>query len=150
MRLHDSKQEVASIKKAIEKAAKESGVDRRLILAMIMQESSGNVRVPNTTSVDGVINTGLMQAHTGSSFDSDDSAGSIERMVRDGVEGTNKGDGILQCLVHRKGNTYEALREYNSGSLGVNREQLNEDGGGPNKYVQLVANRLMGHVWEGM
>jgi len=45
MKLHDSDSEVALIKKSIETVAKESGVDRRVILCIIVQESGGNVRV---------------------------------------------------------------------------------------------------------
>lgn len=45
MKLHDSDNEVALIKKSIEQVAKESGVDRRVILCIIVQESGGNVRV---------------------------------------------------------------------------------------------------------
>lgn len=45
MKLHDSDSEVALIKKSIEQVAKESGVDRRVILCIIVQESGGNVRV---------------------------------------------------------------------------------------------------------
>lgn len=45
MKLHDSDSEVALIKKSIETVAKESGVDHRVILCIIVQESGGNVRV---------------------------------------------------------------------------------------------------------
>lgn len=45
MKLHDSDSEVVLIKKSIETVAKESGVDRRVILCIIVQESGGNVRV---------------------------------------------------------------------------------------------------------
>lgn len=50
MKLHDSDSEVALVKKSIETVAKESGVDRRVILCIIVQESGGNVRV-KTVSV---------------------------------------------------------------------------------------------------
>lgn len=45
MKFHDSDAEIADIKQAIETVAKESGVDKRVILCIIVQESGGNVRV---------------------------------------------------------------------------------------------------------
>lgn len=45
MKFHDSASEIALIKKSIETVAKESGVDHRVILCIIVQESGGNPRV---------------------------------------------------------------------------------------------------------
>lgn len=44
MKYHDTEAEIADIKRAIETVAKESGVDQRVILCIIVQESGGNVR----------------------------------------------------------------------------------------------------------
>lgn len=52
MKLHDSASEVALIKKSIETVAKESGVDRRVILCIIVQESGGNVRVKTVSQTE--------------------------------------------------------------------------------------------------
>lgn len=57
MKLHDSDSEVALIKKSIETVAKESGVDRRVILCIIVQESGGNVRVKTVSRADPPCNT---------------------------------------------------------------------------------------------
>ena len=58
-------EENADIKSAIESVAQASKVDHRFILAIIMQESKGCVRVHTTNY--GVRNPGLMQDHDGQS-----------------------------------------------------------------------------------
>lgn len=110
-----------------------------------MQESGGNVRVGNTFN--GVVNTGIMQAFNGVSFDPNNVQGSILQMVRDGVEGTASGPGLVQAYSMYR-NWYEAARKYNSGSVDVS--QLNNAMGATANYVVDFANRLMGHVWVGM
>lgn len=145
MKYHDSDSEISLIKTAIETVARESGVDVRVILCIIMQESGGNVRIPTTDN--GVRNPGLMQSHNGVEFNPGDPAGSILQMVRDGTEGTRDGDGLKQCFQHQ-GNWYAAFREYNSGSVNVN--DLNDPVGATASYVRDAANRLMGHVWDNM
>lgn len=141
----DSASEIGLIKTSIEQVARESGVDVRVILCIIMQESGGNVRVPTTDN--GVRNPGLMQSHNGAEFNPQDPAGSILQMVRDGTEGTPDGDGLKQCFQHQ-GNFYAAFREYNSGSVDV--ADLNDPKGATASYVRDAANRLMGHTWSGM
>lgn len=145
MKFHDSDSEIGFIKQAIETVARESGVDVRAILCIIMQESGGNVRVTSTSN--GVNNPGIMQSHNGVSFDPKDPAGSILYMVRDGTEGTPSGDGLKQ-LLHKYGNYYSAFRGYNSGS--VNPKDLNDPVGATPGYVRDAANRLMGHTWNNM
>ena len=145
MALNDSASEVADIKSAIERVAPESGIDERVILCIIMQESGGNVRVGTTNN--GVGNPGIMQSHAGVAFNPSDPQGSILQMVRDGTEGTSSGDGLKQ-LYAKYGNYYEAFRGYNSGS--VDQANLNDPVGATGTYVQSVANRLMGHKWAGM
>ena len=125
--------------------ARETGVDARVILCTIMQESGGNVRVPTTRGA--VRNPGLMQSHNGVEFDPTNPAGSILQMIKDGTEGTASGDGLTQCFRHQ-GNWYAAMREYNSGS--VNTNDMNDGMGSTSLYVQNGANRLMGHIWTGM
>ncbi len=108
-------------------------------MQMIIQESSGNVRVPTTDN--GVRNPGLMQSHNGAEFNPADPAGSILQMIRDGTEGTKDGDGLKQCIA-RRGNVYAACREYNSGSVDVN--DLSNGLGATQDYVSDMANRLVG------
>lgn len=164
MKFHDSDSEIALIKSSIETVAKSSGVDHRVILCIIVQESGGNVRVPTVSEIsnkspkcltmltphqtnNGVRNPGLMQSHNGVEFNPNDPAGSILQMIRDGTEGTKDGDGLKQ-LKAKYGNYYEAFRAYNSGS--VNKADLNDPVGATAGYVRDAANRLMGHVWDGM
>ena len=141
MRIDDSRQEVAYIEQAINTVARDTGIDRRVILAMIMQESQGNVRVNTTYSADGVRNAGLMQSHNGVSFDPNNAEQSILQMVRDGVQGTPFGDGLVQLLT-RYGNIYAALRGYNSGS--VDHNNLSYGFSSTPSYVSDIANRLTG------
>jgi LysM repeat protein len=145
MKFNDSDSEIALIKSSIDTVARESGVDVRVILCIIMQESGGNVRISTTNN--GVRNPGLMQSHNGVEFNAGDPAASILQMVRDGTEGTRDGDGLKQCFEHQ-GNWYAAFREYNSGQ--VNQGDLNDPVGATPGYVKDTANRLMGHTWDGM
>ncbi|KAI9792777.1 MAG: hypothetical protein M1816_001509 [Peltula sp. TS41687] len=145
MKFNDSDGEITLIKSAIETVARESGVDVRVILCIIVQESGGNVRVHSTNN--GVRNPGIMQSHNGVDFNPHDPAGSILQMVRDGTTGTKDGDGLKQCFEHQ-GNWYAAFREYNSGQ--VNQGELNDPVGATPGYVKDTANRLMGHIWDGM
>jgi LysM repeat protein len=145
MKYNDKDTEIADIHNSIEKVARESGVDVRVILCIIMQESGGNVRIPTTNN--GVRNPGIMQSHNGVAFDPAHPAESILQMVRDGTEGTKDGPGLKQ-LRAKYGNYYSAFRAYNSGS--VNEKDLNDPVGATGDYVQKTANRLMGHVWPGM
>jgi isopentenyl diphosphate isomerase/L-lactate dehydrogenase-like FMN-dependent dehydrogenase len=60
---NDSPSEIQAIRNAIEQIAAQTYVDHRFILAVIMQESGGCVRVPSTFG--SVSNPGLMQDHAG-------------------------------------------------------------------------------------
>ncbi|KAI9052420.1 hypothetical protein LZ554_003766 [Drepanopeziza brunnea f. sp. 'monogermtubi'] len=150
MLLSSSPSEVAAIKKWIPIVAYESGVDPRVILCIIMQESGGNVRVPTTLSPapDFIKNTGLMQAHNGQEWDARYPEWCIERMIRDGAQGTRHGDGLIQCFHKWDRNWYHACRAYNSGR--VNRDDLSDGITATGHYVERVANRLVGNTWAGM
>ena len=60
---NDVQSETSEIYTAVQALASQTGVDNRFILAIIMQESGGCVRVPTTNY--GVRNPGLMQSHDG-------------------------------------------------------------------------------------
>ena len=63
---NDSGPEVGSIYNGIQQIAQQSGVDHRFILAVIMQESNGCVRIGTTIDPSGTIyNPGLMQDFDG-------------------------------------------------------------------------------------
>lgn len=94
---NDSEDEIGKIYDAIQQVAKETYVDHRFILAIILQESGGCVRVSTTNY--GVRNPGLMQDHNGdATCNSDKSpytvqnpcpANVITQMVRDGSKSTH-------------------------------------------------------------
>jgi len=124
--------------------AETSKVDPRVILAQMIQESSGAVSVPCTNN--GVENCGLMQSHAGVGFDPKNAAASIKQMIIDGVMGTASGDGMAQPI-NSNGNLYQALRIYNSGKFDPNN--LSAGNGATPSYVSDMANRLMGWVGSG-
>ena len=146
---NDSDQEISDIKSAIQSIASESGVDSRVILAIMMQESNGCVRVQTTDN--GVRNPGLMQSHNGDGTCWNNGVGTnpcpssqITEMIKNGVEGTPSGDGLKQCLSQCPSagaqSYYQAAVIYNSGNLPSN---LDDNTATP-CYASDVANRLMG------
>lgn len=142
--------EINDIKNAIHQVSGSTGVDKRFILAVMMQESKGCVRVPTTNN--GVRNPGLMQSHNGSGSCAGVNpcpSGTIGQMIRDGVAGTYSGDGLKQTLGKAKGAVgdnarayYAAARMYNSGSVDYNN--LDNGLGSTPCYATDVANRLTG------
>ena len=142
MATYDSAQQISYIHSAILTVSAEANIDPRAILAVIMQESHGNVYVKTTVSPppSNIRNPGIMQTHNGVAFNPSNPQSSILQMVKDGVLGTASGDGIQQCL-QKTGNIYEAFRMYNSGS--VDSSDLSV-GPGTSSYVSDIANRLMG------
>jgi hypothetical protein len=137
------------IKDSIQSVAQTSVIDERAILAVVMQESTGNAHVRTTISPDGSVrNPGLMQSHNGVEFNQNDPKGSILQMIKDGTLGTQSGDGLQQCFKryesHGDGdkNIFNAFRCYNSGSVDLNN--LDNALGATTRYVQDCANRLMG------
>jgi hypothetical protein len=146
-----SAEEIASINSAIQDVAKDTGVDRRFILAVMMQESKGCVRVASSSN--GVWNPGLMQSHNGPGTCVDVNPcphNQVAQMIRDGVAGTSYGDGLQQTLTRAQAFTgnnsgrayYAAARLYNSGSANYN--DLNDGLGSTACYASDVANRLTG------
>jgi hypothetical protein len=105
--------ELASLKAAIIAMASESSLDPRFIFAIIMQESTGCVRVITTHR--SHFNPGLMQSHNGTGSCNTNNAplggnttagvvqspcpeNKIRQMVRDGTMGTAWGDGLVQLM----------------------------------------------------
>lgn len=146
----NSADEINNINGAINQVSGETGVDARFILAIVMQESKGCVRVPTTNN--GVVNPGLMQSHNGSGscvgvnpcpYDT------ILQMIRDGTAGTSDGAGIQGTVDQASGAIgggsrafYAGARLYNSGSVDYNN--LNNGLGSTGCYSTDVANRLTG------
>lgn len=150
-----SDDEIANLHEAIQQAASQTFVDHRFILAIIMQESKGCLRVPTTNW--GVNNPGLMQDHGGSGTCygvNPCPKESILQMVLDGTAGTEGGDGLATLLdkhIPLAGGGgdvaqgyYKAARAYNSGSVAASGNL--QDGGATPCYASDVANRLTGWV----
>ena len=133
----NSAEQTAWVKEGIEAEAAKTGIDPRFILAMVMQESGGNVNVHTTNN--GVNNPGLMQSHNGVSFDG--SKASVLQMIQDGVQGTSSGDGLVQGL-QKTGNLFAAARMYNSGQM--DSSNLSNAMGATASYCSDLANFVMG------
>ncbi|KAH7312720.1 hypothetical protein B0I35DRAFT_481151 [Stachybotrys elegans] len=147
----NSDNEINDIQNAINTISGQTGVDRRFVLAVIMQETGGCVRAP--TSNNGVVNPGLMQSHNGGGSCAGINpcpTSEIFEMVSDGTAGTPFGDGLRQTLQRTSavlGNSgsravYAAARMYNSGS--VDYADLNNPFTSTRCYAADVANRLTG------
>ncbi|KAJ5154245.1 uncharacterized protein N7500_009684 [Penicillium coprophilum] len=150
----NSDDETSDINTSIKSIASETGIDARFILAIIMQESKGCVRVHSTNN--GVQNTGLMQSHAGEGSCNKDGSmttpcpsSMIKQMIKDGTAGTAQGDGLKQCYEAQSGaeaaKYYKAARTYNSGSI-ASSGNLGQ-GGATHCYASDIANRVRG--WAG-
>jgi hypothetical protein len=150
---NNSPTEIADIKSAILSMAASSGVDARFILAIVMQESNGCVRVVTTSW--SVANPGLMQDHAGAGtcnsggiIQNPCPASEITQMIKDGTMGTSSGDGLVQCLQQAQAANdvsrfYRAARIYNGGFSGFHANDLGT-GCCTLCYASDVANRLTG------
>ncbi|TVY78411.1 hypothetical protein LSUE1_G008296, partial [Lachnellula suecica] len=113
--------DVGRIAVAIENAAAQIGVDERVILGIIMQESHGYVGVQTTFDADGVPTGGLMQASGCSGFD-----GQNNLPQADTSQMVTCGTTHYKQNLEEHGNLLAtssilpALREYNSGSVDEN------------------------------
>ncbi|MCJ1476251.1 hypothetical protein MMC13_004917 [Lambiella insularis] len=137
----------AAIKHAVIYISQCARVDPRVILAVMMQESSADTCVTCTAEPGSSYrNCGLMQGPPGSiTYDPSNIEGSITRMIQDGTQGT-KGNGPryhgLVQWINIYGNLYKALRAYNSGS--VDESNLDNAFEATPSYVSDLANRLLG------
>lgn len=153
---NNSDEENEAMKSAILSEAKSTGVDARFILATIMQESTGCVRVHTTVSPDGVQNPGLMQDHEGTASCFGKAAPcpdeTIQLMISEGTTGTSAGDGLKGTLAQATGKgakdataVYVAARIYNSGSYPGG--DLAAAAATP-CYATDIANRLSGFAFS--
>lgn len=151
----NSEEEIGQIWNAVQLASYYTRVDHRFILAILLQESKGCVRV--RTTANPIPNPGLMQAHDGAYSCNIDGElltpcppSQIFGMVLDGAGGTTTGDGLAGILNDLGDNNsqayYRAARQYNSGSIAPDG-CLDEGGQSTDCYASDVANRLMGWVW---
>ncbi|EPE36045.1 hypothetical protein GLAREA_05383 [Glarea lozoyensis ATCC 20868] len=153
---NNSEEEIAQMKAAILEQAAATKVDPRFILATIMSESTGCVRVITTRSPgDLIINPGLMQDHQGTGSCEGIPApcpeAQIKQMIMDGTAGTEAilrgGDGLQQTLQKAAAfgkdaqAVYVAARIYNSGSY---VSGALEDNAATACYSSDIANYLLG------
>lgn len=155
----NSPEETSELQEAIHAVSEKTGVDPRFILAIVITESRGCVRVPSTAMA--VPNPGLMQSYgphaKGSchepTIQNPCPYTEIEQMVIDGTD-SNPAGVDLKDLIAKSGATdvsryYMAARMYNSGpwSIGTNRDL---GAPGANRcYAADIANRLVGYTGEG-
>lgn len=158
----DTDQEVDEMRDSIHKVASLTGIDARFILAIIMQESLGCVRVITTAYSHS--NPGLMQSYNGSGTCNSNipalsSQGVVQipcpkhetyQMILDGTNGTQSGDGLRQNFAEQ-GDTgaqgyYRTARIYNGGGI----DPSGDLGKGccTASYVSDIANRLMGWAYS--
>ncbi|KAL6797192.1 hypothetical protein GGI42DRAFT_90348 [Trichoderma sp. SZMC 28013] len=152
---NNSPTETSQIQAAILSISASSGVDSRYVLATIMQESKGCVRVPTTQGF--WANPGLMQDANGThtcwlgpnNGINPCPQSQIVGMVQDGTTGTASGSGLQQLLSSLRTTgaqqVYQAARLYNSGSIPSNGD-LSGPGATPS-YSSDIANRLLGCVF---
>ncbi|KAK7902648.1 hypothetical protein LTR67_002294 [Exophiala xenobiotica] len=156
----NSQNETDQLHESIIKVGNETDMDPRFILAVVMQESNGCVRIVSTTG--DVSNPGLMQSDAGKG--SCDMGGIqvspcpdtvIRQMIADGTGAQTSGSTLVNALNQAQNMDecepaqafYRAARFYNSGpnSLPANGDL----GGSPGStlcYSSDIANRLVGWV----
>ncbi|KAL1611956.1 hypothetical protein SLS60_000179 [Paraconiothyrium brasiliense] len=147
---------IDDLQAAIKEVASDSKVDARLILAIIQQESSGNVSIHCTEDTA----CGLMQHRGSTRFDPSSPRTSIKAMIEDGIYGTSSVPGFLSYFncdasspseltwVNTQlinGNPYAAAHVYNTGH--IDNEDLSTDSGKSNYYAHDILSRLQG--WNG-
>lgn len=96
--------ETAALQTSIAAVANETGVNPAFILAMVLQESNGCVRVPTTSSWQGIRNPGLLQSFNGAATCNNGTRTMqpcpdtmIKAMISEGVKGV-RNVGILPAL----------------------------------------------------
>lgn len=143
------------IHQAILKVSKESNLDARLILALIMGESQGKASSPCVGS--HVPRCGILHAVKGSSLDESQSSDSVERMIKEGIIGSpERGLGYAQLVQGKPrvanvtpGCPFMAAGAYHSGSLRQDVDEVEVDGHDLEdaRFVNDFVNRLLG--WSG-
>ncbi|KAK8122772.1 hypothetical protein PG984_011442 [Apiospora sp. TS-2023a] len=152
--------DIGRINVAIRNAAASIGVDERVILGIIMQESHGYVGVQTTFSPgEGIPTAGIMQCSNCQGFPGQNglSQASHRKHIivvftpRDQISAmVNGGTTHFKANLEDRGNNwneqsiYEALREYNSGS--VDPSNLSNGLGATDSYVSDISQRLTGWV----
>jgi hypothetical protein len=158
----NSARETQDIRNAILSVSAKILIDPRFVLAVVLQESNGCVRVAATTSMDGIHNPGIMQTSNGVGSCNDGTAVSpcpqsqIYQMILDGVE---LGDNNLVKALNGAGSIhglglaeeaqafYRAARMYNSGFFSFKKGADLGQNGAVEWYASDIGNRLLGWYW---
>ncbi|KAK7942391.1 uncharacterized protein PG986_011504 [Apiospora aurea] len=144
----DTASDVDRIKSALQSVGKQHNIEPRVLLAIMMQESHGDVGAKTTISQpDGLSTGGLFQCWNCPGFNG--KHGLTQQQITSMVEGGAKH--FQENLAHRGGCmepkcVYPALREYNSGANAVNLNNLSDAPNATPSYVSDVVQRLGGWV----
>ena len=111
---------VSLIRRNLLRVSKTSGVDARLLLAVMMQANNGRL------------------------YDAEHPSRSIYEMLRDGAAGTGATDVCLANYINVYGNFWDALAVYNQGAAGANLQNLSDPSCCTKDYVSKIANRVQG------
>ncbi|KAG8169241.1 hypothetical protein KVR01_001990 [Diaporthe batatas] len=140
-----TQQDVDHIRIAVTSVAASYGIDRRVLLGIIMEESHGGVGVATTYNADGLPTGGLMQASGCHGYEGQNNLAQadITFMIDCGTQHfkTNLGNWGGQNLEQ---SIYPALREFNSGSVVAWDLSTAPNGVGNPTYVSDIAQRLQG------
>ncbi|CAN8097717.1 unnamed protein product [Discula destructiva] len=144
----DTEDDVKNIGTAVQSVASGQGLDPRVILALIVQESTGYVGIATTTNVDGQGTGGLMQTSGCQGYPGQNglTVDQITTMVTCGVThfaGNFKSQGGQDTT----DTYYPALREFNSGSVVTSDLSVAPNGAGVTSYVSDISQRLQGTVF---
>ncbi|KAK7739120.1 hypothetical protein SLS53_005756 [Cytospora paraplurivora] len=137
--------DVGRMRVAIQDAAAAFGVDERVILGIIMEESTGYVGVVTTWNVDGQATAGLMQASGCPGYPGQTNLhqADISSMVNCGTQHYQQNLQHWSNLGPAQA-VYPALREYNSGSVDINDLSVAPNGAGNPFYVSDISQRFQG------
>lgn len=163
---NNSPQETEQLFDAIEHVAQLVLLDRRFILAVLLEETNGCVRMHTDYGADGVRSVGLMRSRGGMGMCNSGALGAprhvlepcperqIQRMVFEGVGGLGDRhgyDGLLGMMKRAETGTgtaadfYRGAWLYNRGPE-ASLENLEDGSKTPGSYASNVANRLTGWV----
>ncbi|KAF2159564.1 hypothetical protein M409DRAFT_30039 [Zasmidium cellare ATCC 36951] len=144
------------IQVALEEVSSSYDIDPRFLLAILLQESKGDVQTP---CIGPEPRCGLLHAYKGSIFNAASPQASITKMLEEGIKGAaQRGPGLLDLLNGKPkfanvdvGDYFAVARAWNSGAVKEGDLDVLPPGKGRGRgeagFVNDVANRLMG--WNG-
>ncbi|KAJ1328280.1 hypothetical protein MN608_07616 [Microdochium nivale] len=139
--------DVGRLNVAIWNIANEFGIDPRVLLVMVMQESSGYVGVRTTYSWQGIATAGVLQCMNCPGYPGRNnlSQDEINGMVRGGAAHFRRDLDQVGGNGWEPSSLYPALRRYNSGTLDPNN--LSNGMGATDAYVSDMVQRLGGWTY---